>query len=42
MGGRPVPVLRSANWPERWEESFGQDELDDLYEEISSYELRVR
>lgn len=31
-----------ANWPERWEASFGREESDDLYEEISPYELRER
>jgi hypothetical protein len=31
-----------ANWPERWEESFGRLDEDDRYEESSPYELRER
>ncbi|MFI9255847.1 hypothetical protein [Streptomyces sp. NPDC053069] len=31
-----------ANWPDRWEASFGLKESDGLHEEISPYELRER
>ncbi|MDX3025412.1 hypothetical protein [Streptomyces acidiscabies] len=38
----PPRRIRGPVPPERWEESFGRDESDDRYEEISPYALRER